>query len=80
MLPSPRRVPSTLNKRVTHVGCASLTREASAQLPSALQPNAAITAPSAKHAQLKRDSPRTSRKREASTQLPSAQQPNAAVA
>ena len=65
-----RRVRCTLNTSVTHVGCASLPREASAQLPSALQPNAALTAPSAKHAQHERDSPRTSLKQQASTQLP----------
>ena len=36
---------------VARIECASLTPEASAQLPSALQPNAAVTAPSAMHAQ-----------------------------
>jgi len=42
MLPSPRRVPCTFNKSETHIKCGSLTHEASAQLPSALPPDAAV--------------------------------------
>jgi hypothetical protein len=41
---------------VTRLKCSSLTPEASAQLPSALQPNVAIAGPSAMHAQQGRDS------------------------
>jgi hypothetical protein len=51
-----RRVPCTLSMSVTHIKCASLTREASTQLPSAPQPNAAISEPRAMHAQHERDS------------------------
>jgi len=39
---------------VTHIKCAGLGREAGDRLPSALQPNAAIAAPSAVHAQHER--------------------------
>jgi hypothetical protein len=63
MLQSPRRVPCTFNTSIrtlsmsaTHIRCARLTREAGAQLPSALQPNAAISVPSAMHAQHEHDS------------------------
>jgi len=52
-----RRVPCTPIMSVTHIKCTSLTREASTQLLSALQPNDAIVAPSATHAQHERDSP-----------------------
>jgi len=76
-------VPCTLKVRVTHIKCATRTQEASAQLPSALQPNAAIAAPSAMRAKHKSDSHQARQPHnamEASTQLPSALQPNAAVA
>jgi len=51
-----RRVPCTPDMSVTRLKCSSLTPEASAQLPSALQPNVAIAGPSAMHAQQGRDS------------------------
>jgi hypothetical protein len=50
------REPCTLNTSVTHFKCISLTPEARAPLPSALQPNAAVAAPSAMHAPHERDS------------------------
>eukprot|EP00966_Prymnesium_polylepis_P068918 1601210-Prymnesium_polylepis.1 len=40
----------------THLECACLTPEAGVQLLSALQPNAAVAAPSAMHAAHERDS------------------------
>ena len=55
MLPSPSCVPCTFSTSVAHIECAGLRREASAQLPSAWQPNAAIAALSAMHAQHVRD-------------------------
>eukprot|EP00966_Prymnesium_polylepis_P095513 2212470-Prymnesium_polylepis.1 len=48
----------TLSMSVIPIKCASLTREASTQLPSAPQPDAAISAPSAMHAPHERDSHR----------------------
>eukprot|EP00966_Prymnesium_polylepis_P259772 6000625-Prymnesium_polylepis.1 len=50
-LPAPRRVPYTFKASVTHIKCASFTQEASALLPSGSQPNAAVAAPSAMHAE-----------------------------
>jgi len=58
MLPSPRQVPCALSTSVSPIKHASLAREASAQPLSALQPDAAIANPSAKHAHSDRDSPR----------------------
>ena len=57
MLPSPRQVPCALSTSVSPIKHASLAREASAQPLSALQPDAAIAKPSAKHAHSERDSP-----------------------
>jgi len=50
MLPSPHRVLCALPTSVARIKCSSLTREAGAQLPSALRPNAAVAAPSAMYA------------------------------
>eukprot|EP00966_Prymnesium_polylepis_P322659 7378905-Prymnesium_polylepis.1 len=76
-----RGVLCTLHTSVTHFERTSLTREASAQPPSAPQLNAAIAARSAMHAPHERDSPKcTCLAREAGAQPPSALQPNAAIA
>ena len=66
---------------VTHIKCASLTREASTQLPSVLRLDAAIAAPSAMRAQHERDLYQLRQPHvEAGAQTPSSLQPNAAVA
>eukprot|EP00966_Prymnesium_polylepis_P189952 4401662-Prymnesium_polylepis.1 len=69
----PRRAPCTLNTSVTHVECANLTREASAQLPSVPCTLSAI------HAQLMRDSHQV-RQPHTRSQRPAALGANAAVA
>jgi len=51
-----RRVRCTLHTSVTHIKCARLTPEASAQPPSALQPYAAVAALGAIHTQHERGS------------------------